>query len=96
MFLENSPREKSHPESSHSSNSPWEIYPRKILPQKIRGFTSTSSSLDEKFWYLQNSLEFFHETGNINKILVQNILSALSLKSKVSAHDQIAISGYHS
>ena len=32
---------------------------------------------------------------NINKILIQNIFSALSLKYKVSAHDQIAIPQYH-
>ena len=34
--------------------------------------------------------------GNINKIFIQNIFSALSLKYKVFAHDQIAIYQYHS
>ena len=39
---------------------------------------------------------FSRNFGDINKIFIQNIFSVLSLKPKVSAHDQIAYPQYHS
>ena len=39
---------------------------------------------------------FSWNLGNVNKVFIKNTFSALSIKYKVSAHDQIAISQYHS
>ena len=54
----------------------------------------TSSSLNKKFRYLQNGLEFSHKS--FIKTFMQSIFSALYLQYKVSMQDQIAISQYHS
>ena len=60
-------------------------------------YTFVSSSQDKKKLISPGRLSVFSwNYGNINKIFIKNIFSAVSLKYKVSAHDQIAFSQYQS
>ena len=84
---------------------PREFPPGIFAPISLINCLSSLNNSSKKFhkevWYLQSSLEFSQET--LTKLIklwyktfFQPIFYILSLKYKVSAHDQTEISEYHS